>query len=84
MSVLSVFEIYLVLAVIARAYLFSYIANRNNYDLGGPGGFSFRTLLFYTKPVLQEFESLKRLCNVIYIHNVVVLILVIILNLLDT
>ncbi len=79
MNAVSFLTIYLVLAIIARSYLFSYLADKNNYNLGGAGGFSLNTLFLYTRSVSPQFESLKRICNYIFVHNVVLTLLILML-----
>ena len=37
-------KIMLAISIIVRSYLFTHIADKNDFNLGGPGGFSFRAL----------------------------------------
>lgn len=65
--------------IIIKAYVHTYIANKNDVELGG-GGLSFKTLWFYKLPVIGEYELLKKNCNKLQVHNMVVLAIVVLLN----
>lgn len=73
-------KIYLTIVIIFRAYLYTYIADRNNFNLGGNGGFSFLTLWFYRREVAAEYKRLKKICNYIQIHNLVLIIIILIIG----
>lgn len=78
MGVLVFMKIYLTVSIICKSYLYTYIANKNNYELGGPGGFSFVTLWFYKKPVSPEYDKLKKISNYIQLHNIILALVLII------
>lgn len=73
-------KIILALSVIGKAYLHSFVGYRNDVPLGGTGGFSLKTLWFFTEPVAKEFQSRKNLCNYLQLLNILILLLIVILN----
>lgn len=73
-------KILLGLSVVGKAYLHSFIGYRNNVPLGGAGGFSLKTLWFFTEPVAKEFQSRKNLCNYLQLLNILILLLIILLS----
>ena len=73
-------KIFLAVSIIAKAYLHSYIAYRNNVKLGAGGGFSFKALWYFTNPVQSEYESLKRTCNYIQSGNLILLLFLLVIG----
>ncbi len=58
-------------SIIVKAYLHVYIAYRNNINLGGAGGLPVKTLWYFTKPVADDYESLKKICNYLQSGNII-------------
>ncbi len=79
MKILLVIKIYLLVGVIFKSILFWYIANNNNYSISGGGGVPPQTFWFYKKPVSADFEKLKRICNFIQWHNILILLILLII-----
>jgi hypothetical protein len=80
MILLIVLRIYLIVMIVIKSYLHTYLADKNGGSLGGGGSFSFKTLWFYNIPVTDEYELLKKRCNWLQIHNMFLLALVIFLS----
>lgn len=62
-TVLSIITILLAISIFAKGYLHFYIADKNDIEMGGAGGLPIYTLWYFSKPVSEEYESLKKLCN---------------------
>ena len=80
MSFILFLKIFLILSVIGKAYLHSFVGYRNDVPLGGSGGFSLKTLWFFTEPVAKEFQSRKSLCNYLQLSNMLIFFLIVILS----
>lgn len=78
-----ILKVYLILAIIVKAYLHTYIADRSNIYLGGGGHFSFKVLWFYNLPVPPEYVKSKKYCNQLQLHNIIILIIILILSIIN-
>lgn len=81
MIILVILRIYLVAMIVIKSYMHTYIADKHGTNLGGGGGLSFRTLWFYNMPVADEYKLLKKSCNWLQVHNVILLVVVVFLSL---
>ncbi len=80
MSILIILRIYLVVMIAIKSYIHTYLADKSGINLGGGGRLSFKTFWFYNMDVIDEFIYLKKLCNWMQIHNMILLIIVIFLS----
>jgi hypothetical protein len=74
-------RIVLAISIIVKACIHTYIGHRNNIALGdGGGGFSFKVLWYFTKPVEEDYERLKQVCNFLQSGNMILLLIVIVIS----
>lgn len=71
-----VLKVLLALSVISKGYLHSHIASRNNIDLGAGGGLPYKSLWYFTQPLSESYERLKKVCNYLQTGNIILLILI--------
>ena len=74
-----VLQILLVFTFIAKNLLHAYIGNKNDNPIVNSGFASSPQLFwFYTKPVAENFTTLKKICNYLHSCNIIILIVIII------
>jgi hypothetical protein len=84
MDSLAIVRISVAILLVVKAYLHTYIADKSDDSIiGGSGHFSLYVFWFYTKPVPEKYQDLKRLCNKIQLVNMIVLLFLVIIGLLD-
>jgi hypothetical protein len=80
LGIIIFLRIALAISIIVKAYLYVYIANKNNYELGSGGGFPLESLWYLTKPVAMEYEKLKRICNNLQTANMILLLFLVVVS----
>ena len=75
MKIFLILKIYLLAAVTFKSLLFWYVANKNNYPISGGGDLPPQTFWFYKKPVSPDYENLKKICNCIQWHNIILILI---------
>jgi len=79
-GIMGFLKIVLAISVVGKAYLHAHVAYRNNIKLGSGGGLPVKTLWYFTKPVGEEYEKLKEICNVLQSINIILFLFLIVLS----
>lgn len=63
----------LAFSVVVRCYIYIYIGRKHNRQMGSAIAFPLEALWYYTDPVEEGFEKLKKRCNILQTVHIIVL-----------
>lgn len=82
MFLLIFLQIVLISSIIIKSILHARLGARNNINFYVLGGVSLKTFWFFTEPVQEDDERLKRICNNLQSGNIILALIVVVLNIL--